>query len=106
VKCVQQVVREKYRNKSFFAVMIYTYIYPNQTVIRCASYINEKDTCKWVQGFCPREGIKKKANARVLEDVTSFLSNSTGSSNSSQQWGLKSPEETLVKIEITGYNEG
>jgi ribosomal protein L5 len=49
---------------------------------------------------------KKKANARVLEDVTSFLSNSTGSSNSSQQWGLKSPEETLVKIEITGYNEG
>jgi hypothetical protein len=49
---------------------------------------------------------KKKANARVLEDVTSFLSNSTGSSNSSQQWGLKSPEETLVKNEITGYNEG
>jgi hypothetical protein len=49
---------------------------------------------------------KKKANARVLEDVTSFLSNSTGSSNSSQRWGLKSPEETLVKIEITGYNEG
>jgi hypothetical protein len=49
---------------------------------------------------------KQKANARVLEDVTSFLSNSTGSSNSSQQWGLKSPEETLVKNEITGYNEG
>ena len=49
---------------------------------------------------------KKKENARVLEDVTSFLSNSTGSSNSSQQWGLKSLEETLVKNEITGYNEG
>jgi hypothetical protein len=49
---------------------------------------------------------KKKKNARVLEDVTSFLSNSTGPSNSSQQWGLKSPEETLVKDEITGYNEG
>jgi hypothetical protein len=49
---------------------------------------------------------KQKANARVLEDVTSFLSNSTGSSNSSQQWGLKSPEEKLVKNEITGYNEG
>jgi ribosomal protein S6 len=49
---------------------------------------------------------KKKANARVLEDVTSFLSNSTGTSNSSQQWGLKSLEETLVKNEITGYNEG
>ena len=53
-----------------------------------------------------RVGEKKKANARVLEDVTSFLSNSTGSSNSSQQWGLKSPEEILVKNEITGYNEG
>ena len=49
---------------------------------------------------------KKKANAHVLEDITSFLSNSTGPSNSSQQWGLKSPEETLVKDEITGYNEG
>jgi hypothetical protein len=57
--------------------------------------------------FCPRGGIKKKKeNARVLEDVTSFLSNGTGSSNSSQQWGLKSPEEILVNIEITGYNEG
>jgi hypothetical protein len=43
---------------------------------------------------------KKKENARVLEDVTSFLSNSTGPSNSTQQWGLKSPEEKLVKNEI------
>jgi hypothetical protein len=51
-------------------------------------------------------GNQKKANTRVLEDVTSFLSNSTGPSNSTQQWGLKSPEETLVKDEITGYNEG
>ena len=49
---------------------------------------------------------KKKANARVLEDVTSFFSNSTGPSNSSQQWGLKSPEEKLVKDEKIGYNEG
>ena len=49
---------------------------------------------------------KKKANARVLEDVTSFLSNSTGPSNSTQQWGLKSLEEKLVKDEIIGYNEG
>jgi hypothetical protein len=81
-------------------------MYQIQTIIRCASYINEKDTCKWAKGFCPRGEIKKKENARVLEDVTSFLSNSTGSSNSSQQWGLKSLEETLVKIEITGYNEG
>jgi hypothetical protein len=51
-------------------------------------------------------GNQKKANARVLEDVTSFLSNSTGPSNSTQQWGLKSPEETLVKDETIGYNEG
>jgi hypothetical protein len=87
--------------------MFTPYTYPNQTVIRCTSYINGKETYMWVRAFfCPRGGIKKKENARVLEDVTSFLSNGTGSSNSSQQWGLKSPEETLVKIEITGYNEG
>jgi hypothetical protein len=68
---------------------------------------NGKETYMWVREFLSAWGNqKKKANARVLEDVTSFLSNSTGSSNSSQQWGLKSPEETLVKIEITGYNEG
>ena len=51
-------------------------------------------------------GIQKKANTRVLEDVTSFLSNSTGPSNSTQQLGLKSLEEKLVKDEIIGYNEG
>jgi hypothetical protein len=51
-------------------------------------------------------GNQKKANARVLEDITSFLSNSTGPSNSTQQWGLKSLEEKLVKDEIIGYNEG
>ena len=58
---------------------------------------------KWVLSAW---GNQKKANARVLEDVMSFLSNSTGPSNSTQQWGLKSPEETLVKNEITSYNEG
>jgi hypothetical protein len=58
---------------------------------------------KWVFSMW---GNQKKANARVLEDVTSFLSNSTGPSNSTQQWGLKSPEEKLVKDEIIGYNEG
>ena len=47
-----------------------------------------------------------KANACVLKDVTSFLSKSIGPSNITQQWGLKSLEETLVKDEITGYNEG
>jgi hypothetical protein len=51
-------------------------------------------------------GNQKKENAHVLENVTSFLSKSTGPSNSTQQWGLKSPEETLVKDETIGYNEG
>ena len=51
-------------------------------------------------------GNQNKANARVLEDVMSFLSNNTGPSNSTQQWGLKSLEEKLVKDEIIGYNEG
>ena len=51
-------------------------------------------------------GNQKKENARVLEDVTFFLSNSTGPSNGTQQWGLKSPEEKLVKDETIGYNEG
>ena len=60
----------------------------------------------WVRGFCPRGEIKKKTNSRVLEDVRSFLSNNIGPSNSTQQSGLKSPEETLVKDEIIGYNEG
>jgi hypothetical protein len=81
-------------------------MYQIQIVIRCASYISEKAAYIWVRGFVRVGESKQKANARVLEDVTSFLSSSTGSSNSSQQWGLKSPEETLVKNEITGYNEG
>jgi hypothetical protein len=51
-------------------------------------------------------GNQKKTNARVLEDVTPCLSNSTGPSNSTQQWSLKSLEEKLVKDEIIGYNEG
>jgi ribosomal protein S6 len=58
----------------------------------------------WISGFCLC-GESKKTNARVLEDVTSFLSNSTGPSNSTQQWGLKSLEEKLVKDEIISYNE-
>jgi hypothetical protein len=51
-------------------------------------------------------GGSKKKNVGVLKDVTSFLSNSTGPSNSTQQWGLKSPEEKLVKDEVISYNEG
>jgi ribosomal protein S6 len=58
---------------------------------------------KWVLSSW---GNQKKENAHVLEDVTSFLSNSAGPSNSTQQWGLKSLEETLVKNEVIGYNEG
>jgi hypothetical protein len=60
----------------------------------------------WVRGFLSAWGNQKKENACVLEDVTSFLSNSTGPSNSTQQWGLKSPGEKLVKDEVIGYNEG
>jgi hypothetical protein len=71
------------------------YIYPKQNVVRSASFIKwfEKEAYMLISGFCP-PGESKKKNARVLEDVTSFLSNSTGPSNSTQQWGLKSPEET------------
>jgi hypothetical protein len=89
--------------------MFTQYIYPNQTVIRGTSYIKcvfEKEAYIWVRGFCPCGESKKKTNAHVLEDVTSFLSNSTGPSNSTQHWGLKSLEEKLVKDEIIGYNEG
>ena len=59
----------------------------------------------WISGFFPR-GESKKTNARALKDATSFLSNSTRPSNSTQQWGLKSLEEKLVKDETIGYNEG
>jgi hypothetical protein len=51
-------------------------------------------------------GDQRKTNAHVLKDVTSFLSNRIGPSNSTQQWGLKSPEEKLVKDEVISYNEG
>jgi hypothetical protein len=83
------------------------YIYPNQNVIRSASYIKcfEKEAYMWISGFFPC-GESKKTNSRVLKYVTSFLSNNTGPSNSTQQWGLKSPEERLVKDEIISYNEG
>jgi hypothetical protein len=59
----------------------------------------------WVGGFCLRDRTKEK-NARVLKDVMSFLSIITGPSNSTQQWGLKPPEEELVKDEAISYNEG
>jgi hypothetical protein len=41
------------------------------------------ETYMWIGGFCPCGRIKK-TNARVLKDVTSFLSNSTGPSNSTR----------------------
>jgi hypothetical protein len=59
----------------------------------------------WVGGFCPC-GRTKKTNACVLKRCMSFLSNSTGPSKSTQQWGLKPPEEELVKDETISYNEG
>jgi hypothetical protein len=76
-------------------------------VIRRASYIKcfDKEAYMWIGEFCLR-GRTKKTNARVLKDVTSFFSNSTGPSNSTRQWGLKPPEEKLVKDETISYNEG
>jgi len=59
----------------------------------------------WIGGFCPCGG-KIKTNARVLKDVSSFLSNNTGPSKRTQQWGLKPSEEELVKVKIISYNEG
>jgi hypothetical protein len=103
--CSKSGEREN-RNKSRYCDYFTKYIYQSQTVIICASYINEKEAYMWVSGFCPCGGIKKERKTCVLEDVTSFLSNSTGPSNSTQQWGLKSLEDTLVKDEVIGYNEG
>ena len=105
---MQMVVRVIKKQEPLLQILNFTkYIYPNQNVVRSASYIKwfEKEAYMWISGFCSR-GESKKTNARVLEDVTSFLSNSTGPSNSTQQWGLKSLEEKLVKDEIISYNEG
>jgi hypothetical protein len=65
----------------------------------------DKEAYMWVGRFFPC-GRKKKTNAHVLKDVTSFLSNNTRPSNSTQQWGLKPLEEELVKDEVINYNEG
>jgi hypothetical protein len=59
----------------------------------------------WVGGFCLHGG-KNKTNARVLKDMSSFLSNNTGPSKGTQQWGLNPLEEELVKDEIISYNDG
>jgi hypothetical protein len=102
---VQKVVRE-IQKQEYFSVTVLQYIYPNQTVIRCASYINEKEAFMWVSRFFPHGEIKKERKYSCPRRRNAFLSNRTGPSNSTQQWGLKSPEEKLVKDEITGYNEG
>jgi hypothetical protein len=65
----------------------------------------DKEAYMWVGRFCPCEE-QRKQNAPVLRDVTSFLSNSTGPSNSTQQWGLKPLEDEIVKDEVISYNEG
>jgi hypothetical protein len=97
----------KYRNKRLFVVMIDTiYISNSNCNQMCIIHKWKKKHICWSEGFVHVGESQQKANVRVLEDVTSFLSNSTESSNSSQQWGLKSLEEILVKNEITGYNEG
>jgi hypothetical protein len=59
----------------------------------------------WIGGFFPRGGTIK-TNARVLKDISSFLSINTRPSNRTQQWGLKPPEEELVKVDAISYNEG
>jgi hypothetical protein len=51
-------------------------------------------------------GEKRKTNAHVLKDIMSFLSNSTGPSNNTRQWGMNPSEEELVKDEVISYNEG
>ena len=94
-------------NKRFFCnfwtfTIYFTIRYNHKGVIHKAF---DKETYTWVGGFCLR-GRKKKTNSRVLKDVTSFLSNSTGPSNSTQQWGLNLMEEELVKDEVISYNEG
>ena len=58
----------------------------------------------WISGLFTC-GESNKTNACVLKDVPSFLSNSPGPSNSTQQLVLKSLEEKLVKDEIISYNE-
>jgi hypothetical protein len=104
---VQNVMRENKQESLLQILNLTQYIYPNQNVIRSVSYIKcfEKEAYMWISGFCSR-GESKKTNAHVLKDVMSFLSNNTGPSNSTQQWGLKSPEEKLVNDEIISYNEG
>ena len=104
---MQNVMRESKQEPLLQLLNFTQYIYLNQNVIKSASYIKrfEKEAYMWISGFFPR-GESKKINAHVLKYVTSFLSNSTGPSNSTQQWGLKSPEEKLVKDEIISYNEG
>jgi hypothetical protein len=45
-----------------FALNVRQYIYPNQTVIRCTSYIKcffEKEGYMWVSGFCPHGESKE-----------------------------------------------
>jgi hypothetical protein len=65
----------------------------------------DKEAYMWVGIFFLR-GRTKKTNDRVLKYVMSFLSNDTGPSNSTQQWGMKPPKEELVKDEVISYNEG
>jgi hypothetical protein len=101
------VVREINKQEPLLQFLNFTRYISKSNVIRSASYIKcfDKEAYMWIGGFCPCGGTKK-TNACVLKDVTSFLSNSTGPSNSTQQWGLKPLEEKLVKDEAISYNEG
>jgi len=88
---------------NFWTFIIYLKIVCNHKRIIHKSI--DKETYVWVGSFF-LPGRTKKTNDRVLKDVTSFLSNSTGPSNITQEWGLKPPEEELVKDKITSYNAG
>jgi hypothetical protein len=101
------VVREINKQEHLLQILNFTRYISKSNVIRSASYIKyfEKEAYMWISGFCPHGG-SKKTNSPVLKDITSFLSNSTRPSNSTQQWGLKSPKEKLMKDEVINYNEG
>jgi hypothetical protein len=84
---VEMVVSVIKKQEPLLQILNFTqYIYPNQNVIKSASYIKwiEKEAYMWISGFCLC-GESKKTNACVLKDVMSFLSNSTRPSNSTQQ---------------------
>jgi hypothetical protein len=87
----------------FWSFIIYLTITCNHKRIIHKSI--DKEAYMWVGIFCPHWRTKR-TNSHVLKDITSFLSNRTRPSNNTRQWGMKPPEEELVKDEVISYNEG